>query len=172
MDSRSLLLHRFILFAVLLAFALPARAQERTLTTEQLTAGADVVLVGKVSSQRSSWTADRKRIVTTVSIAVEEQLKGAIAAGTVTVTVPGGEVDGVGEWYSHTARFAKDEEVVVFARKDNEGTMRVAGGSQGKLTVTRDTEKGQARVGGLGTLQELTASVRKAAQAQQVGPEN
>jgi hypothetical protein len=165
MKLRSLPLHRFALLS--LAATTMALAQERQMSTEQLTTGSDVVVVGKVAGMKSAWTADRSRIVTTVSIAVDEQLKGAAPVSTLSVVVPGGEIDGVGEWYSHSARFRRDEEVVVFARKDKEGTMRVAGGSQGKVSVTRDAEKGQPRVGGQGTLQEYTATVRKAAQAQQ-----
>jgi hypothetical protein len=170
MKPRSLLLHRIaLLFLVTTSAAL---AQERELSTEQLTTGSDVVVVGKVAGMKSAWTADKSRIVTTVSISVNEQLKGTASGSTLSIVVPGGEIDGVGELYSHSAKFHRDEEVVVFARKDKEGTLRVAGGSQGKLSVTRDAEKGQVRVVGQGTLQEFTASVRKAAQAQQTPPEN
>jgi hypothetical protein len=162
MKQRSFPLHRIaLLFLVTTSVAL---GQERQLSTEQLTTGSDVVVVGKVAAMKSAWTADRSRIVTTVSISVDEQLKGTASGSTLSVVVPGGEVDGVGEWYSHSARFRRDEEVVVFARKDKEGTLRVAGGSQGKVAVTREAEKGQARVSGQGSLQEFTATVRKAAQ--------
>ena len=170
MKPRSLLLHRIAL--LLLVTTSAALGQERTLSTEQLTTGSDGVVVGKVAGMKSAWTADRSRIVTTVSISVDEQLKGTASGSTLSVVVPGGEVDGVGEWYSHSARFRRDEEVVVFARKDREGTLRVAGGSQGKVSVTRDTGKGQPRVDGQGTLQEFTATVRKAAQVQQAPDSN
>lgn len=163
-----------LLCAIVLVLALATtttRSQERTLTTEQLTAGSDVVVVGKVERMKSAWSPDRKRIVTTVSIAVDQQLKGEGNGSTVSIVVPGGEVDGVGEWYSHSARFREDEEVVVFARKDKEGKLRVAGGSQGKVSVTRDASKGVALVGGQRALDDFAASVRKAAQAQQAPPQ-
>jgi hypothetical protein len=169
MKPRSFPLHRLTVLFLLTASV--ALAQERQLSTEQLTTGSDVVVVGKVAEMKSSWTPDRSRIVTTVSISVDEQLKGAASGSTLAVVVPGGEVDGVGEWYSHSARFRRDEEVVVFARKDKEGTLRIAGGSQGKISVIRDAEKGQPRVSGQGTLQEFTATVRKAAQVEQVSPD-
>lgn len=167
MKPRSFTLRVVLLLAACVAAAGMTRSQERSLTTEQLAAGADLVVVGKVTGQRSFWTPDRKRIVTNIAITVDEQLKGTPQGSTVTVVVPGGEVDGVGEWYSHTARFMRNEEVVVFARRDKEGALRVAGGSQGKLTVTRDPERGSARVAGSRSLEELRAEVRKAAGIQQ-----
>jgi hypothetical protein len=51
----------------------------------------------------------------------------------------------------------------VFAQKDREGNYRVSAGQQGKYTVKRDDASGRLMVGGIRTLQEITAVVQKAA---------
>lgn len=142
------------------------------MSTNDLTNRADVVVVGRVSKVQSAWTSDRTRIVTNVSLAVDQQLKGEGTGGTLSLVTLGGEVDGVGEWYSHSARFKQGEEVVVFAKKDMNGRFRVASGAQGKFPVLRDPEKGAAFVGGRTTLEEFSASVRKAVETEQALPEN
>ena len=118
--------HRSRFFTALLfvacALSTRASAQVRSLETAELTRQADVVVVGKVADVRSAWNHERTRIQTTVTVAVDpDHSRGPEGSGTIAVVTPGGEVDGVGEYYSHTARFRKDEDVVVFARKDSEG---------------------------------------------------
>jgi hypothetical protein len=85
----------------------------------------------------------------------------------MTITSPGGEVDSVGEWYSHTARFTKGEEVVVFAEKDKKGDFRVSGGHEGKISIRKDEASGQARVSDRMTLDDLKARIKNAVRAQE-----
>jgi hypothetical protein len=97
-----------------------------------------------------------------VTLSVDQYIKGGSAGQPLTILVPGGEVDGVGELYSHTAVFQSDENVLVFAQKDRQGNYRVSAGQQGKYTVRKDDATGQLMVGGTRTLQEVTAAVQKA----------
>ncbi len=150
---------------VLLLFSLcvaagTASSQERALEIAALTRGADVVVVGKVAAVRSGWSADRSRIQTTVTVAVDQSLKGTPGGGSITLVTPGGEVDGVGEFYSHTARFKADEDVVVFARKDAAGTLRVSGGEQGKVGIRTDERTGARMVSGGVTLDSFVARIK------------
>jgi hypothetical protein len=148
-----------------LLLALPgagALSQSKEITTEALAGQAEVVAVGKVRSLVSGWSEDHSRIITRVTLSVESYIKGGSAGEPLTILVPGGEVDGVGELYSHTAVFQSDENVLVFAQKDREGNYRVAAGQQGKYTVKRDDVSGALMVGGTRTLQEVTALVQKA----------
>jgi hypothetical protein len=136
-------------------------SQSKAVPLEELTRDADVVAVGKVTGMKGEWDQNKTRIVTRVTVAVNEYLKGN--AGTVlTITSPGGEVDGVGEWYSHTARFKKDEDVVVFAEKDKKGNFRVAGGEQGKLVVKKDAQTSIERVSPQMTLDDFKTRVKHA----------
>jgi hypothetical protein len=153
--------HRIITLLITLAVLGPsARTQERALQTAELTRQADLVVVGRVADVRASWNHERTRIQTAVTVAVDQSLKGSAGGGSVTITTPGGEVDGVGEYYSHTARFTKDENVVVFARRSPDGNLRVTGGEQGKVAVRRDEATGARMVAGSVTLDAFIASVR------------
>jgi hypothetical protein len=145
------------------AFPSLAPAQHKPVTTDELTQQADLVVVGKVSGLKAGWNSDKSRIFTTVTLEVDQTLKGDAGAGSVTILVPGGEVDGVGELYSHTAQFKKDEEVVVFAKKDKQGRLRTTGGENGKLSVRKDAATGISLVSGETALDEFTTKVRNAA---------
>ena len=148
-----------------LLLALPgagAFSQSKELSTEALAGQAEVVAVGKVTSLVPQWNEDHSRILTRVTLSVDQYIKGGNAGQPLTILVPGGEVDGVGELYSHTAVFQSDESVLVFAQKDRQGNYRVSAGQQGKYTVKRDDASGRLMVGGSRTLQEVTALVQKA----------
>ena len=111
------------LTTAVIAFFLPVLlwSQSTTIQTEQLIRASDVIVVGRVGALKSEWNADKSRIQTVVKIQVGETIKGAVDGGSLTVVIPGGEVDGVGEWYSHSVRFKDSEDVVVFAKKDKQG---------------------------------------------------
>jgi hypothetical protein len=130
---------------------------------------SDIVVVGKVGSRISEWTSDRSRIQTRVTIAVTDAIKGTGVPEAIEVVVPGGEVDGVGEWYSHTTRFAQDEDVVLFANSDHQGKFRVAGGEGGKLSITTDRVSGEKVIPRVGSLARFTAALRKIIPAQDAG---
>jgi hypothetical protein len=116
---------------------------------------------------KSQWEGNKERIVTRVTMAVGEYLKGG-AGSVMTITSPGGEVDGVGEWYSHTARFAKDEEVVVFAEKDKKGNLRVTGGNEGKISIKKDASSGLPRVSEGVSLDDFKARIKETVRVQAI----
>ena len=113
-------LRYFILVGVVVAGLVPGRleSQSKLLTTEQLTDRAEIVVIGKVTALNSAWSSDRKKIFTRVTLTVEQYLKGDQSLHTLTLVVPGGEVNETGEVYSHVARFKSNEDVVVFAQRD------------------------------------------------------
>lgn len=143
-------------------FNVSGSAQVRALSPEDLTRQSDAVVIGKVASVRSEWTGGRSRIQTKVTLAVEEVLKGEKGKATLDLVTPGGEVDGIGEYYSHTAQFKQDEDVVVFVRKDREGRYRVAAGDQGKMVIREDRGTGKRMVSEGAPLDLLTTRVREA----------
>ena len=114
-------------------------------------------------------TAQPKTIQTVVTINVGETIKGSVSGGTISVVVPGGEVDGVGEWYSHSARFQDSEEVVVFAKKDQKGVLRVTEGEQGKFLVKQGTAAGSKVIPNIGSLADFTAQIDRGVKAQASG---
>jgi hypothetical protein len=138
-------------------------AQTATLSTETLTARSDVVAIGTVADLQSAWASNKTRIVTRVTIAVREFLKGGNGEQQLTIVTPGGEIGDVGELYCGVARFQRDEEVVVFARNTTGKEMQVAGGALGKLTLNREANVMMAAPGV--TLDHLRSQVRSAVQA-------
>lgn len=142
------------------------RCQSQELLADELVSRSSIVAVGKVTALKSAWSADRTRIVTNVTVAVDQYLKGE-GTSTVMITVPGGEVDGIGELYSHTARFSNDEEVVIFAERDRQGQLRVVGGDQGKATVRKDETTGRRFVSESESLEMFTAKIMRAVRAQE-----
>lgn len=152
-----------------LALSAPVLAvgQSHASKTEDLVKRSDVIVVGKVGKRTSEWTENKRMIVTRIEITVDEVIKGQSQGSTITVVVPGGEVDGVGEWYSHTPRFAEEEELVLFAEQAGAGRLRVTGGEEGKIAVMKDEVTGQRTIPNLGTLEQLTAEIREVVNAQE-----
>jgi hypothetical protein len=107
---------------------------------KSLSEGADVILTGKVIQQKSVWANNKSRIITRTTIQVGEYLKGNGANNSVVVNHPGGEVDGVGELYSHMPEFNNNEEVLVFLKKDK-GTsdFKVFSGEDGKISLVTNS---------------------------------
>ncbi len=156
----SLISLTIVVSSVGLAQGAPARVKGRPFTALELTDQADVILHGKVASMRAAWSEGKKKISTYVTVSVEEYLKGRLPEKSFTVTHPGGEVDGVGELYTHMPRFKAEEEVIVFAKKDAKGNYRVFGGDQGKVSVMSEKETGKKMVSRAVSLDEFTASLK------------
>ena len=127
----------FAALAIVLFSCIPGRAnaQMETNRIESLAQRADAIVVGRVTSVRSEWNADKTRIITKVSVDVDEYVKGDSATKTMVITQLGGEVDGVGELYSHTAAFSQGEDVLVFVKKDSKNNLNVAGGNRFSFLV-------------------------------------
>jgi predicted phosphodiesterase len=137
-----------------------ANAQTETNRIESLAQRADAIVVGKVTSVRSEWNADKTRIITKVSLDVDEYVKGEAAGKSMVITNLGGEVDGVGEWYSHAPKFTKDENVLLFVKKDSKNNFILSGGTDAKLSVTKDDKTGERMVPGGVTLKVFTSKVK------------
>ncbi|HMD14420.1 MAG TPA: hypothetical protein VKI62_07340 [Bacteroidota bacterium] len=160
----------FLVIVISSFVSVTLRAQSNNSSTEQISQQADVIVVGKVGHLESEWNADKSRIQTRVTITVNDVVKGDAATQSVVVYTPGGEVDGVGEWYSHNAKFVNDEEVVVFAKKDNRGLLRVASGQNGKFTIAKDAATGRKFIPNVGTLEAFTSHIKNVLKAHQGDP--
>jgi hypothetical protein len=129
---------------------------------KQLTKGADLILTGKVHKKVSGWNDSKTRIYTKTTLQVEEVLKGQKSDASVEVTSPGGEVDGIGELYTHMPRFADDEEVLVFLKKnEKDGNYRVINGEEGKISIPVDPETEKKSTGTKIQLDDLKAQIKR-----------
>lgn len=118
------------------------------LSVGDMVSQADVIAIGRALETRSMWV-DRS-LVTLVTVAVNESLKGA-PGETLTVVVPGG-VDAnrkvpVSMTYPGAPRITPGEDVFLFLNVDSEvgGGYNVTGYSQGKFSIV-EGDDGQPAV--------------------------
>ena len=137
--------NRILFFVLSLLWFSPALfAQQMGVELKDLSAGADVIVTGKVTQLSSSWNADNTRIYTRASIQVDEYLKGINNENSIIVTYPGGEVGDVGEMYSHMPTFRDNEEVLLFLKKDNKTPdYKVFNGENGKINIIDNPKTGE-----------------------------
>jgi preprotein translocase subunit YajC len=154
-----------VMFSIVIP--LPLSAQNKSIKTDALTKEAEVIVAGKVGEVVSQWNKNHTRIETRVAVSVDQTIKGSLPGSSITIVIPGGEVDGIGEWYSHSAKFQKNEDVVLFAKKESNGQYQVASGENGKFSVTKDPRTGAKTISNVGTLEEFTTKIKNIAKTQE-----
>ena len=105
------------------------------LTLDELIAAADAIVIGSVVSVTGHGETDRGMIYSSVVISIENVIKGTDNDTKVTITVPGGKVNGLEQWVEDTPHFDVFERVLVFLQPGEEGNMNVVGGFQGKRSI-------------------------------------
>ena len=138
-----------IVFAFLLiSNCMDNYGQEQEKRIKRISRNADAIVLGKVINQKSEWDAEKSRIYTDVTIDVDECLKGGMSNSTVVVRHLGGEVDGIGEFYSYVPQFKKSEEVLVFMKKERNEKFAVCEGHEGKISlgVVEDDKNNEKRL--------------------------
>jgi hypothetical protein len=116
-------------------------AQLPRISFEELVNGSQFIVHGRVARKWCGWDAKHKYIWTHYELEVAENVRGAMGAR-VTVSEPGGEIDGIGQSFGGALPYAAGEEVVLFLDRTPIGFLRTVGGGQGKFTVGSG---GQAR---------------------------
>ena len=136
-------------------------------TVEALARSSGAVVRARVVGQTSRWTAGGRRLVTDVEIEVTELLRGH-APDRLLVTVPGGEIDGIGQRVDGAPALGHGEDVILFlARRSQEwrlvglalGTFKISAeratpGTDRFQLVTRPAAAGETLVGPL-SVEEL-----------------
>jgi hypothetical protein len=114
----------------------------RRLTIQELTAGAERIVIGQEVDSRAVWVG--RMLVTRVTVAVRETLKGQ-PDSTATVDIPGG-VDlnrkiPIGMSVAGAPSIHADEHVVLFLARPEAltGPHRIVGLSQGKFSIIADS---------------------------------
>jgi hypothetical protein len=159
---------RYAAFILLLTFLFtPYFTTAQTIQSEisDLSNGADVIFTGKVTQKKSEWTAEKSSIYTRVTIQVDEVIKGNTSPKTVTIIHPGGEVDDVGELYTHVPTFTSEENVLLFAKKHSNNTdFIVFQGESGKFTLYED-DHGELRTSQRKKVSVLKEEIKKSLSA-------
>ncbi len=95
-----------------------------------------VVTTGASPVRTARWVDGR--IVTRVEVTVVETLRGALPPGPLSLSLPGGTVDGVTQHLPGAPEFAPGGAWVVLLRRTASGDFTVAGLCLGQLPVTLD----------------------------------
>jgi hypothetical protein len=132
---------RGLIFSVLLglvAWSIPSFASTaRHLSEDDLVNEADRVVTATLKEPgKSAWDSEFKRIYTTYSFEVEEDLAGT-GEKNFDLIQPGGEVEGIGQRVDGFPTFSSGDRVVLFLRKTDAG-YRVVGLSQGVFESQND----------------------------------
>ncbi len=143
MHPRRPSIERWILVALSVPFAFSSAFATtlRPVDLRQIIAMSSDVVVGRVEEVHSRWTSDRALIMTEVTVAVIERMKGSGRVRTVVRTI-GGEVDGVRMTVDGAPIFHRGDEAVLFLRRNADGSTVVSGLSQGKFDVRFDPATG------------------------------
>jgi hypothetical protein len=118
----------------------------------ELVVGSEAIVQGSVTRSWTSWDGKHLYLWTHYEVQVAEVLKGS-RAQIVTVSEPGGTLDGVTQLFSGQVPYSTGEQVMLFLYRTPLGFLRTRGGPQGKFSIAGDA--GSAR---------LKARVREAMQ--------
>ena len=135
-------------------------SQQSEAKLKHLTVNADIIVTGKVSGNKSNWNTDKTRIYTEATLNVDEYLKGINNGSSVVINYPGGEVNGVGELYTHMPKFVDNEDVLVFLKKDEKG-YKVFDGEEGKIRIIKDAKTGEAITNSNIRVEDLKTQIKK-----------
>jgi hypothetical protein len=109
-----------------------------SLSIPELTAQADVIVVGQVVAVRSGWDAAGRMITTVAEVRPEEVLKGRSSTALLRVRHLGGRVGDRAAVLADAPAFVDGERVLLFLAARPGGELGVVGLSQGKFTVLQD----------------------------------
>ena len=123
---------RSLAVSVLVAFAARA-AVAPPLSLEAVTDRSPLIVEGHVAHSWAAWDPHHRYIWTHYEVQVSDAMRGSVA--TVTVSEPGGSIDGINQAFSGSIGYSPGEHVVLFLFRTPIGYWRTTGGSQGKFTV-------------------------------------
>ena len=124
------------LFATLIAGRADASVV-LALDLRELVQGSAQVVVGTVLRQHSLYDS-RRRIVTDVTLRVDETLKGAARHGDqIVIRRLGGAIGEIGMRVEGEPAFEVGQRSIVFARRTPSGTLRPVGMAQGVMRIQR-----------------------------------
>ena len=105
----------------------------RRLSFDEMVSKAQTIVVGSLVSSNTFWTADRKLILTSYTLEVQQQLKGTTAK-TIVVTTVGGKIGNTILQMAGAPAFSPGETAVVFLEQSG-GYNTIVGLNQGKFPI-------------------------------------
>ena len=101
---------------------------------DSLVARSDTIVAGEVLDLRSSWTADRREIFTTVALRPDRRFKGG-ERSLIRFRIPGGTIGDTRLEVTHSPVFAVGEQALVFLAGASGRLPRVVAGEAGKRHI-------------------------------------
>jgi hypothetical protein len=151
--NRILIAPALVFCIAILGFAEKAPALMLEMSPEELSSGADAIVIGKVVDRKIRWNKDKSHIFTHVIISKEDRIKGNILSDNLVIVVPGGKIGDITEEVTDMPDFSLGEKVVIFIRPmtdqqlaedglttagDQTPRFQIHGGFQGKFSVRDD----------------------------------
>lgn len=115
----------------------------RPMSVEELTKGADVVVIGEVLSTQSEWDPTGRVILTRVDMHVEELLKGSPTGQRLSFQQLGGQVGDTVSVVAGSPSFSRGERVLLFLSRRRDGRFDVENFFQGKFSLEHDPASGR-----------------------------
>ena len=106
----------------------------RPIPDAELVRASQVIAVGSVRRIEALQRRDG-RIVTEVTLNLEQIIKGRLRSRSIVLTQPGGRIGADVQWVYGVAEFSVGERAVVFARRGRDGRLRPVGMALGKYAV-------------------------------------
>lgn len=113
------------------------------LADDELIAGADVIVLGRVTRITSHEDASGD-ISTYITLSLDEVLKGALWGTEVTIREAGGLVGDRQAWNSANPEFVVGERALLFMDQRHDGTLRTYQFYMGKFTIVTDPASGDS----------------------------
>lgn len=131
--------------------ALPAAASiVEAFDLATLVTRSDHAVLATAVRTQSRWDG-RGRIVTDVTLRVEDSMKGDSSAGDeVVLVVLGGEIGDIGMTVAGEPRFTPGDRAIVFAARSSQGRLRPVGMTQGVLPIVERGGRALVQPGGDG----------------------
>jgi hypothetical protein len=148
--SSSALLTACFLATLVAVAAAPAHAQDAgvgKLSVDQLTDRAATIVVGTVTQRRAEWEhyGASRLIITKVTIAVEQSIKGG-AARTLVIEVMGGTIGDQTLTVSDVPEFRVGDRDVLFLNNHPHAVSPLIGSDQGRFRVINESATGVPRI--------------------------
>jgi hypothetical protein len=132
----------------------PAQAATAPMPLAELARQSDVIAAGKITAFRSEWNPAHTRVFPCAVLTATEYLKAAQTGVSIAIVY---KESGPG-----MVRFQRDEEVLVFLKRDADGNLQVLGGTQGKYVITKDVRTAVKMVSAYTTFEQMKAQITAA----------
>jgi hypothetical protein len=135
----------------------PASSATAPMPVAELAKQSDIIAAGRVTGFRSEWNPAHTRVFPCAVLSTSEYMKASqtgVSGANIAIVY---QESGPG-----MVRFQRDEEILVFLKRDADGNLQVLGGTQGKYVITKDVRTAVKMVSAYTTLEQMKAQITAA----------